>query len=150
MRVGFHLLQQLNYPNPGVRFMLHPKYLLRLLSAVALLIGFSSTPCFAQDNAFQGAPAPAMQSGRLPLSGASAAAYQNYDAYREEARQQIRQRIQFEAQQRVLREEWNQWIGYSPARPTVNGSNLSNGLPYYYIPSRGQIVNNGLGRSGYW
>ncbi len=124
--------------------MFQSKYSFHLLSA-ALLIGFSSVTCFAQDNA-----APASESKRLPLSGSSTAAYQRYDAYREEAQQQIRQRVQFEARQRVLREEWNQWIGYSPARPTVNASNLSNGLPYYYVPSRGQIVTTGMGRSWYW
>ncbi|MEZ6151466.1 MAG: hypothetical protein R3C09_15215 [Pirellulaceae bacterium] len=130
--------------------MFQPKTSFRLLSAAALLIGFSSVTCFAQDHAFRDDAASVTESKRLPLSGSSAAAYQRYDTYREEAQQQIRQRVQFEARQRVLREEWNQWIGYSPARPTVNASNLSNGLPYYYVPSRGQIVTTGMGRSWYW
>lgn len=130
--------------------MFQPKYSsFRLLTAAALLIGFSSVTCLAQDSTIRGESASATEGKRLPLTGQSAAAYQRYDAYREEAQQQIRQRVQFEARQRVLREEWNQWIGYSPARPTVNASNLSNGLPYYYVPSRGQIVNTGMGRSWY-
>ena len=130
--------------------MFQPKYSIGLLTAAVLFIGFSSVTCFAQDNEVWGDAVPATASNRLPLTGSSAAAYQRYDAYREEAQQQIRQRVQFEARQRVLREEWNQWIGYSPARPTVNASNLSYGLPNYYNPARAQIVHTGTARTWYW
>ena len=131
--------------------MFQPKTSFHLIPAALLLIAFSSANCLAQENSAPDSAPPATPPvKRLPLSGSSAATYQSYDAYREVARQQIRERVQFEARQRVLREERNQWIGYSPARPTVNASNLSNGLPYYYVPSRGQIVTTGMGRAWYW
>lgn len=130
--------------------MFQTKSSFRLLSTAALLVGLTSVTCFAQDIPARSDTSTAIASKPLPLSGSSAAAYQRYDAYREEAQQQIRQRVQFEIQQRVLREQWNQWIGYSPARPTVNASNLSNGFPHYYVPSRGQIVNSGMRRAWNW
>ena len=55
--------------------MFQPKTSFRLLSAAALLIGFSSVTCFAQEHAFR----DDAESKRLPLSGSSAAAYQRYD-----------------------------------------------------------------------
>jgi hypothetical protein len=60
------------------------------------------------------------------------------------------QRAKFEADQRMLRMEWNNWIGYSPSRPNMNASYMSNGLQQYYIPSRGVIVSTGHSRSWYW
>lgn len=116
-----------------------------LLSAATLLACFTSLDCSAQDSV-----ASTAQSKPLPLLSPSVTTYQRYDTYREAAQQQIRERVQFEARQRVLRAEWNEWIGYNPSRPTVNASYLSNGLQSYYVPARGQIVNNGMGRSWYW
>ena len=60
------------------------------------------------------------------------------------------QRAKFQADQIILRAEWYNWIGYSPLRPNVNGSYMSNGTPRYYIPSRGVIVSAGQARSWYW
>ncbi len=59
-------------------------------------------------------------------------------------------RARFAAEQRMLRMEWNEWIGYSPLRPNMNASYMSNGLQRYYIPSRGVIVSTGSARSWYW
>ena len=60
------------------------------------------------------------------------------------------QRARFAAEQRMLRLEWNEWIGYSPLRPNMNASYLSNGMQRYYIPSRGVIVSAGRTSSWYW
>ncbi len=114
------------------------------LVATAVLAAVSVTSTFAQDTQ------PATVGKALPLSSAAAAGYQSYDFHREAARQQIRDRVRFEAEQRMLRAQWNESIGYAPNRPLVNGSYMSSGVQYYYLPSRGQIVTNGLGRSGYW
>lgn len=60
------------------------------------------------------------------------------------------QRAKFAADQRALRTEWNNWIGYSPLRPDRNASYMSNGVQRYYIPSRGVIVSSGMSRAWYW
>jgi len=62
----------------------------------------------------------------------------------------IQQRAMFAAEQRMLRIEYNNWIGHSPLRPNMNASYMSNGLQRYYIPSRGVIVSAGNARSWYW
>lgn len=60
------------------------------------------------------------------------------------------QRAMFEADQRMLRMEWNKWIGYSPLRPNLNASYMSNGMQRYYIPSRGVIISAGNAYQWYW
>ncbi len=82
----------------------------------------------------------------LPLSSPSSASY-NQEA---SGWSIIHQRAMFEAEQRMLRTEYNKWIGYNPARPNMNASYLSNGRQLYYIPSRAQFVNAGATRSWYW
>lgn len=62
----------------------------------------------------------------------------------------IQQRAMFAAEQRMLRIEYNNWIGYSPLRPNMNASYMSNGSQRYYMPSRGAIVSAGNARSWYW
>lgn len=62
----------------------------------------------------------------------------------------IQQRAMFAAEQRILRIEYNNWIGHSPLRPNMNASYMSNGMQRYYIPSRGAIVSAGNARSWYW
>ena len=125
--------------------MIRPIHLLTYLPAVALLLCFSSMTAHAQENL-----SGASYGNLMPLSSQSAAEYARYDSRRQETRELIRQRVQFEAQQRVLREQWYQWIGYSPSRPTVNGSYMSTSTQYYYIPSNGRIVSSGPARALYW
>lgn len=60
------------------------------------------------------------------------------------------QRARFEAEQRIYRIEWNNWIGYSPSRPTVNSSYMSGIAPRYYVPSRGVVYHPGQARHWYW
>jgi len=60
------------------------------------------------------------------------------------------QRAWFAAQQEMYRQEWFNWIGYSPLRPTVNASYMSSGYPRYFVPSRGVMINTGSVRSWYW
>lgn len=80
----------------------------------------------------------------LPLSNTPSTAY-------EPAPLTYAQQIaRFESEQRILRLEWNKWIGYDPLRPSMNASYMSNGLRHYYIPARGWIVSTGPARSWYW
>jgi hypothetical protein len=60
------------------------------------------------------------------------------------------QRARFESEQRALRMEWNNWIGYSPLRPNVNASYTSaSSYQNYYATERGVIMNTGH-RGWYW
>jgi hypothetical protein len=83
----------------------------------------------------------------MPLSNAASADYYQYQAPQFTIAQQ---RAWFEAQQRMYRQEWYNWIGYSPLRPTVNASLMSNGYQRYFVPSRGVMINTGATRSWYW
>lgn len=60
------------------------------------------------------------------------------------------QNARFQAEQAMMRMQWNKWIGHDPARPFVNASFMSNGFQRYYIPSRGLIVTGGNVRTWYW
>ena len=60
------------------------------------------------------------------------------------------QRARFEAEQRLYRIEWNNWIGYSPSRPAVNSSYMSSIAPRYFVPSRGVVYHTGQSRLWYW
>ncbi len=88
----------------------------------------------------------ALGSSPMPLSSPSSAAY----VHESLGMSIIHRRAMFEAEQRMLRTEYNKWIGYNPARPSMNASYLSNSRQLYYIPSRGQFVNAGVARSWYW
>ncbi len=125
--------------------MIRPIHLLTWLPAVTLLICFSPQAARGQESSSE-----PFFSSPLPLSSQAVAEYARYDVQRQETRELIRQRVQFEAQQRVLREQWYQWIGYSPSRPTVNSSYMSSGTPHYYVPRQGRVVNSGPARALYW
>jgi hypothetical protein len=56
----------------------------------------------------------------------------------------------FESEQRIMRMQFNKWIGYEPLRPAMNSSYMSNGLKRYYLPTRGWIVTPGYANAWYW
>lgn len=60
------------------------------------------------------------------------------------------QTARFQAEQRVLRMQWNKWIGHDPLRPTMNASYMSNGVQRYYLPNRSAIVSAYGGSYWYW
>ena len=58
---------------------------------------------------------------------------------------------QYQQQQMISRMEWNKWIGYSPLRPQMNASYMSNGVQQYYLPSQGRFISAGYtARTWYW
>lgn len=59
------------------------------------------------------------------------------------------QQAMYEAEQRIMRMEWNNWTGQSPLRPTMNASFMSYGFQSFYAPQRGILVNAGH-RGWYW
>lgn len=106
------------------------RHLLMLLVLTVCLAGMSSV-------------AEAQQADPLPLSTSRSAS-------QEKPLTIAQQRARFAADQRMLRLEWNQWIGYEPLRPSMNSSYMSNGVQRYYIPSRGLIVSTGATNAWYW
>ena len=56
----------------------------------------------------------------------------------------------YQAEQAMMRIQWNKWIGYEPLRPHMNASYMSNGSQRYYIPSRGLVVTGGSVNAWYW
>ncbi|MCA9193345.1 MAG: hypothetical protein KDB03_16350 [Planctomycetales bacterium] len=52
-------------------------------------------------------------------------------------------------EQRLARMEFDNWIGFSPARPTMGTMFWSYGTPSYYLPSRNVIV-RARGNPWYW
>ena len=91
------------------------------------------------------AQTPSDPAPKLPLSTA------NYDAVAQEPVLTIpQQRAKFASDQRMLRLEYNNWIGYSPLRPNVNSSYMSAGYQRYYMPTRNVIFSAGNARAWYW
>jgi hypothetical protein len=109
---------------------------LSLFSMVLFLAAQSSAVAQENDEALATRP--------LPLSNSN-----SYD-YTPQPLTIVQQRAKFEADQRTLRMNWNNWIGYSPSRPNMNASYMSNGMQTFYIPSRGVIVTASRPRSWYW
>ncbi|MEM7474440.1 MAG: hypothetical protein AAF483_05550 [Planctomycetota bacterium] len=103
------------------------------LLVLALLVAFSSSLVGQEP-----------KNDSIPLTSTEASSYSV------KPMTMAQQRAHFEAQQRMLRMEFNKWIGYSPLRPTMNSSYMSNGVQRYYIPSRGIIVSNYNTYSWYW
>lgn len=113
------------------RFMTH----LRLsLVALTLLLATSS---------FSQAQDP-FDEPSLPLNNSPS------DKYVQKPLTFAQQTARFEAEQRVMRMQWNKWIGHDPARPSMNASYMSNGLHRYYIPQRSVIVTSMGPRVWYW
>ena len=81
----------------------------------------------------------------LPLSNTPSAAYPAWAPLT-----YAQQVARFESEQRMLRIQWNKWVGYDSLRPSMNASYMSNGSRRYYIPSRGLIVTSGPTRTWYW
>lgn len=114
------------------------KHTATLLLCLAGLLGTSQL-CMAQSPMDPNA-------GVMPLSSPSASAY----VHESLGMSLIHRRAMYEAEQRMLRTEFNKWIGYNPARPNMNASYLTNSKQLYYLPSRGQFVNVGVARPWYW
>ena len=114
--------------------------MLSYLTRVALLVVLATMPQLTR------AQEPLGKVDRpLPLGSSSSSS-----EFRPPELTLVQQRAKFAADQRMLRTEWNNWIGYSPLRPHMNASYMSNGSPRYYIPSRGIIVSAGNAGTWYW
>lgn len=90
-------------------------------------------------------PEPNLHSG-----SAAAAPFMNYSHSLHKPLTVSQQRARFEAEQRLYRAEWNNWIGYSPLRPSLNSSYMSNIAPRYFVPSRGILIRTGQPLWWYW
>lgn len=112
---------------------------IRKLALILALISFAMLPTAVRaQEASEDLPP-------MPLSNSPSAAYASYNSL-----SYAQQRARFADEQRAMRMEWNNWIGYSPLRPNMNASYMSNGLQRYYIPRRGVIVSAGPSSQWYW
>ncbi len=106
----------------------------RLIAAVGCAVLAFSAPAIAQDNAAESKSLPMSNSSSMiavkPLSLAQ-------------------QRARYAADQRLLRIEFNNAIGYSPLRPSVSAGYMSYAPNRYFIHSRQTIVTPGS-YSWYW
>lgn len=119
----------------------------KLILAPAMVVVL--TLCSQTSNAQAPPQQPAATSQapeRLPLFSSDPANYA-YTPAPLSYRQQQAQYVEF---QRTMRMEFNRNIGYSPLRPNMNASYMSNGLQKYYIPQRGVFISTGSGHSSWF
>jgi hypothetical protein len=92
-------------------------------------------PCLLVLAAWAGA-AQADDSGKsLPLSTTTSLG--GYDATISKPLTIAQQRARYEADQRMLRMQWNKWIGYEPLRPALPNALTNNEMnPYFFQPVR--------------
>lgn len=82
----------------------------------------------------------------LPLS--SPGSLGSYEVVAPQPFTMAQQRARYDADQRMLRMQWNKWIGYEPLRPSMPNPLTNNEMnPYYMQPVRYRPVwsvwNNG-------
>lgn len=71
----------------------------------------------------------------LPLSATTSVG--NYDAMVSKPLTIAQQRARYDADQRMMRMQWNKWIGYEPARPSLPNALTNNEMnPYFQQPVR--------------
>ncbi|MCC6511685.1 MAG: hypothetical protein IT423_21475 [Pirellulaceae bacterium] len=77
------------------------------------------------------------QDGIKPLPLTTTASLGGYDATVPQPLTIAQQRARFDADQRMLRMQWNKWIGYEPLRPALPNAMMNNEMnPYYLQPVR--------------
>ena len=75
----------------------------------------------------------------LPLS--SPASLGTYETAQSQPMTIAQQRARFEADQRIMRMQWNKWIGYEPLRPSQPNPMMNNEMnPNYLQPVRNRPV----------
>lgn len=109
----------------------------RLVPCVAALLAMFAGPARADDPAHPPA---------LPLTTTTSLG--GYEASVSQPLTIAQQRARYDADQRMLRMQWNKWIGYEPLRPSQPNVMMNNEMnPYYVQPVRYRPVwgvwNNG-------
>ena len=126
--------------------MFHRNSLLAVcLVALALLVTSHTAHAQATVSPSDQQTIPYAPAAPLPPSHPQAEAYAQFPQMTIAQR-----RARFQAEQQMLRQEWYNWMGYTPMRPTVNASYMASTARHYYLPSRGAIVNLGGSRVWYW
>jgi hypothetical protein len=101
--------------------------MLRILPCLAGLLALFAGTARADD--------PPAATAPLPLS--TTASLGNYEAAVSKPLTIAQQRARFEADQRMMRIQWNKWIGYEPHRPALHNALTNNEMnPYYMQPTR--------------
>lgn len=104
--------------------MLRP-VLLRVLPCLVGLLAIMASPARADDPPVPPVPSP------LPLTTSSSLS--GYDASIGKPLTIAQQRARYEADQRMLRMQWNKWIGYEPLRPAMPNALTNNEINHHYF-----------------
>ncbi|MGN6135492.1 MAG: hypothetical protein ACTHOU_13480 [Aureliella sp.] len=100
--------------------------LFRVIPCLALCLIFQAGQAKADDTVV---PPPLPLTSPSPLAG--------YEAVAPRPLSIAQQRARYEADQRMLRMQWNKWIGYEPLRPSQPNALTNNEMnPYYMQPVR--------------
>jgi hypothetical protein len=100
--------------------------LLRVMSCLASCLALSAGVTRADDTVV---PPPLPLSSPTSLSG--------YEGTVQQPLTIAQQRARYEADQRMLRMQWNKWIGYEPLRPSQPNVLMNNEMnPHYMQPVR--------------
>ncbi|MGN6544111.1 MAG: hypothetical protein ACTHK7_03615 [Aureliella sp.] len=104
--------------------------LMSVLPCLAGLLAIAARPASADDP-----PMPPAAPSPLPLSTTSSLG--SYEVTVSKPLTIAQQRARYEADQRMLRMQWNKWIGYEPLRPSLPNPMMNNEMnPYYLQPVR--------------
>ena len=104
--------------------------LLKVMPCLGLCLAISASQLPADDTVV---PPP------LPLS--SPASLGTYETAQSQPMTIAQQRARFEADQRMMRMQWNKWIGYEPLRPSQPNPMMNNEMnPNYLQPVRNRPV----------
>lgn len=102
-------------------------WMTKVIPIWACLLALAASSACADD--------PVVPSPRLPLSTTTSLG--NYEATIVQPMTIAQQRARFDADQRMLRMQWNKWIGYEPLRPSMPNATMQNEMnPYYLQPVR--------------
>ena len=104
-------------------------FFLSVLPCLAGLLAIAAASARADDPPLPAAASP------LPLSTTTSLG--GYEAVVPQPLTIAQQRARYEADQRMLRMQWNKWIGYEPLRPSLPNALTNNEMnPYYLQPVR--------------
>lgn len=100
----------------------------RVITCLACTLAMATSAAWADDP-------PISPISPIPLS--TTLSLGGYDATVPQPLTIAQQRARFDADQRMLRMQWNKWIGYEPLRPSMPNAMMQNERnPYYLQPVR--------------
>jgi len=109
-------------------------FFLKVLPCLAGVLALLASSARA-DDPLASEPLASQAAAPLPLSTTTSLG--NYEVALPKPLTLAQQRARYEADQRMLRIQWNKWIGYEPLRPALPNALTNNEMnPYYFQPVR--------------